>query len=210
VTPLPPASPSYDARYAAPGWYWGRRPTGLCRAVVRLKTTLGRRSPSLVDLGTGEGRDLLHFARHGFRATGIDISEVGLAKARRRLARAGLSVQLQRGDIRTVRLAGPFDVVFSSGAVNNLPPSIRARRFAQFQRATRPGGLNAVNAFVPKPYLARPPERDPAESPYRAGELLGYYSDWQIVESGEVEFDCQSSGVAHRHALDIVIARKPG
>jgi tellurite methyltransferase len=66
-----------------------------------------------------------------------------------------------------------------------------------------------MNAFVPKPYLPPAPEMDPQESPYRSGELLGYYWDWQIVDSGEVEFDCDSSGVPHRHAMDVVIARKP-
>jgi len=67
-----------------------------------------------------------------------------------------------------------------------------------------------MNAFVPKPYLAPPPEMDPSESPYRSGELLGYYWDWQILDSGEVEFDCNSSGIPHRHAMDVVIARNPG
>lgn len=66
-----------------------------------------------------------------------------------------------------------------------------------------------MNAFVPKPYLDPPPEMDPAEHPYRPGELLGYYGDWQILDSGEVEFDCNSSGVPHRHAMDFVIAKKP-
>jgi tellurite methyltransferase len=202
--------PSYDARYAQAGWYWGTKPTGMCRSVVRLMDTLPGRPPTLVDLGTGEGRDLIHFARRGFRALGVDISEVGLAKAERRARRLRLRLRVQLGDIRKLRLKGRFDVVFSSGALNNLPHRLRVRRFAHFKAATMPGGINAMNAFVPKPYLARAPEMDPAESPYRSGELLGYYWDWQIVDSGEVEFDCNSSGVPHRHAMDVVIARKPG
>jgi SAM-dependent methyltransferase len=139
---------SYDARYAPPGLYWGARPTGLCRSVVQLRATLPRRSPTLLDLGTGEGRDLIHFARHGFRVVGIDISRVGLAKAACRAERLRLSVRVRYGDIRTCRLGSGFDVVFSSGAVNNLPKRIRARRFVAFKAATVPGGINAMNAFV--------------------------------------------------------------
>jgi tellurite methyltransferase len=168
-----------------------------------------RERPRLIDLGTGEGRDLVAFARHGFCVLGVDLSEVGLAKARFRAARLKLEVRTQQADIRTYRLPGKFEVVFSSGAVGNLPPTERGRRFAHFKDSTVPGGINAMNAFVTKPYLAAAPEMDPNESKYRAGELLSFYWDWQILETSEIEFDCNSSGIPHKHAMDVVIARRP-
>ncbi len=195
--------PSYDARFDVAGWY-------LCRRVVRLKTTLGRRSPSLIDLGMGRGRDLIYFAPNGFRVLGIDISPVGLEKAKRRAARLRVPIRTQLGDIRTHRLKGKFDVVFSSCTLNNLPPKLRARRFAHFKAATARGGIHAVNAFVPKPNVKPSPDMDTNESPYRSGELRGYYWDWHILDSREFEFDCNFSGIPHRHALDVVIARRPG
>lgn len=45
---------------------------------------------------------------------------------------------------------------------------------------------------------------------YRSGELLAYYWDWEILHVTEVVFDCGSGGIPHRHAMDVVIARKPG
>jgi len=207
---LPRRESSYDQRYLRPGWYWGTRPTGLAREVVRIARSLTRESRALIDLGSGEGRDSIHFARHGFRVLGIDISRVGVAKATRRAVQLGLPARFRIGDIRTYRIPRRFDVVFSSGALNNLPRAIRPARFSHFKESTIHGGIHAMNAFVPKPYLAPPPEMDPSESPYRSGELLGYYWDWQILDSGEVEFDCNSSGIPHRHAMDVVIARNPG
>ena len=201
--------PSYDERYSKSGWYWGTKPTGLARDVLRIVRSLPPRSRELIDLGSGEGRDSIYFARNGFRVEGVDLSRVGIVKAARRAARLGLSIRFHVGDVRTYRLKRPVDVVFCSGALNNLPRRIRTARFAHFKAHTVPGGIHAMNSFVRKPYLAPSPEMDPSESPFRSGELLGYYGDWKILDSGELEFECNSSGVPHRHAMDVVIAQKP-
>ena len=65
-----------------------------------------------------------------------------------------------------------------------------------------------MNADVPKPYIP-PYSMNPSASPFRSGELLGYYWDWQILGSAQVEFISNSGGVPHRKAMDAVIARKP-
>jgi len=65
-----------------------------------------------------------------------------------------------------------------------------------------------MNADVRKPYIP-PQTTNPFASPFQSGELLGYYWDWQILESGQVEFISDASGVPHRKAMDVVIARKP-
>ena len=65
-----------------------------------------------------------------------------------------------------------------------------------------------MNADVPKPYIP-PPTTNPFASPFRSGELLGYYWDWEILDSGQGEFVSNSGGIPHRKAMDVVIARKP-
>jgi tellurite methyltransferase len=139
----------------------------------------------------------------------VDISSVGVRKAEQRAARLGVDVQFRVADIRTYRLSHRTDVVFCSGALNNVPRRIRARRFEHFKANTAPGGINAVNADVPKPYI---PDHsmNPFATPFRSGELLGYYWDWEILDSGQGEFISYSGGVPHRKAMDAVIARKPG
>lgn len=166
--------------------------------------------PSLIDLGMGRGRDLIYFERRGFRVLGVDLSPVAIEKAKRRAARLEVSIGTRLGDIRSCRLKGKFDVVFSSGSLNHLPPKIRARRFAHFKAATALGGIHAVNAFVPKPNVTAPPDVDPDAWPFRSGELRRYYKDWQILDSREFEFSCRFGGSPHRHALDVVVARSPG
>lgn len=202
------STPVYDERYARPGLYWGSQPTGLARKFVRIARSLPRTPRTLVDLGCGEGRDSIYFARRGFRTLGVDISGVGVRKAKKRASRLGVRARFQVGDIRSYHLGRRVDVVFCSGALNNLPRRIRADRFAHFKARTAPGGINAMNADVPKPYIP-PQTSNPFATPFRSGELLGYYEDWQILESGQLEFVSDASGVPHRKAMDVVIARKP-
>ncbi len=164
--------PVYDERYARPGLYWGSTPTALARSVVRIARSLPRAPRTLVDLGTGEGRDAIYFARNGYRVLGVDVSSVGVRKAERRAARLGADVRFLVGDMRTYRLRDRVDVVFSSGALNNLPRRIRAARFEHFKAKTAPGGINAMNADVPKPYIESH-SMNPFATPFRSGELLG-------------------------------------
>jgi tellurite methyltransferase len=123
------SEPIYDERYSRPGFYWGSKPTQLARDVVRIARSLPRPPRTLVDLGSGEGRDAIYFARRGYRVLGVDISSVGVRKAERRASPLGVNARFLVGDIRTYRLSHRVDVVFCSGALNNIPRRIRATRF---------------------------------------------------------------------------------
>jgi tellurite methyltransferase len=199
----------YDERYSRPGLYWGTKPTGLAHDLVRIVRRLPRPPRTLIDLGSGEGRDSIYFARRGWRVLGVDISSVGVRKSKLRASHLGVRATFEVGDLRTYRFDRRVDVVFSSGALNNIPSRMRAARFEHFKANTSPGGINALNADVAKPYIP-PQTTNPFASPFRSGELLGYYWDWQVLESAQVEFISTASGVPHRKAMDVVIARKPG
>lgn len=41
-----------------------------------------------------------------------------------------------------------------------------------------------------------------------SGELLSHYHNWLIKDSSEVVFDCQSSGIPHKHAMTKLVAQK--
>lgn len=200
---------NYDAAYAQPGYYWGKEPNRLAEQTLALLPEDTRRGLRLVDLGCGEGRDLMYFARHGLHVTGVDRSEPGLAKARQWAAEEGVPVSTVRGDIGRYRLGAAVDIIYASGTVTYLAPAARPAAFAHYREMTRPGGLNAFNAFVEKPFIATAPDWGADEHYFRSDELLSYYWDWEIVTLEEEIFDCNSSGVPHRHAMMTMIARKP-
>lgn len=72
-----------------------------------------RRGAALWDLGCGRGRHAIPLARRGFRVTGVDLSETMLRMARERAARERVEVEWVRGDMRTFRRPGAFDLCLS-------------------------------------------------------------------------------------------------
>lgn len=200
---------SYDDVYRQSAFYWGRDPNGLCERALAALRGAHASQPLAVDLGCGEGRDTICLARHGFEVTGVDASEPGLAKARQWANEEGLAIRTALADLNEYRLQETLDLVYASGTLTFLAAGRRAEIFRHYKERTRRGGVNAFNAFVEKPYLPVPPDWGEDEHFFRSGELLAFYWDWEIVEFEEVEFDCDSAGIPHRHAMDVLIARRP-
>jgi len=131
----------------------------LGRAVLeRLAPAPGER---ILDVGCGAGQTLLELAalvgRDG-RVVGLDISSPMLARARERVAEAGLTqVDLVLGDAATERFAHPFDVVFSRFGVMFFEDPAAA--FRSLRAALRSGGrLGFVcwQALERNPWADRP------------------------------------------------------
>ena len=99
-------------------------------------------------------------------------------------------------------------MVYSSGSLTYLPLNLRSEIFDNYKAHTKLGGINAFNAFVEKPFIQTAPDWGDEEYFYRSGDLLQMYWDWEILSFSEIIFDCESGGTPHRHAMDILIARK--
>jgi SAM-dependent methyltransferase len=68
----------------------------------------GREPPfgKALDLGTGSGIWAIELAKRGWQVTGVEIVEKALQRAHDRVQKAGIEVQLVRGDVTTLRAAG--------------------------------------------------------------------------------------------------------
>ena len=53
------------------------------------------------------------------------------------------------------------------------------------------------------------PENEEHFYPLKSGQLFTYFHDWHIEHCVEYIFDCNSSGIPHRHAVNEVYARNP-
>lgn len=113
------------------------------------------------------------------------------------------------GDINTLGLSGPLDLVYSIGAIQYLLPTNRSERFAHFQEQTAPGGVHALFAFVDHPDIPPAPDWGPDEHTYAPGELLGYYAGWACLHSRGFTFEDDSEGIVHRHAAEEYVFEKP-
>ena len=196
----------FDERYARPGYYWGKLPSQMCYRVLQILPP--ERPLRLLDIGCGEGRNAVFFARNGYHVTALDTSGKGIDKTKRLAADAGVSIEAVVADINEFRLTDSFDVLFSTGVLQYVPPERRQELFANYREYTNPGGLNAFSVFVKKPFLGKAPDGERTAHKWVSGELLTFYHDWRMEYCTEEIFDCMSSGIPHQHAVNRVIARK--
>ena len=202
-----PDDGAYRLRYDQERYYWGVAPSSMCYEVMRLRPPV--RPLRVLDVGCGEGKDAVFFARNGYEVCAFDRVEAGLEKGRRLARACGAKVRFFQADARTFRPSEEYDIVFSSGVLHCLPPESRREILESYQARTPSGGLHALNAFVEKPFLPAAPDAEPDAVLWRSGELAGLYADWRFHRCSEEIFDCDSGGVPHRHCMDALIAEKP-
>lgn len=196
----------YEEEYRQASYYWGVVPSKACYRVLELMPPV--RAIRLLDVGCGEGRDAVFFAKNGYVVTGFDISGSGIEKTKRLAGLHNVCVNTIRADINDFRLEDEFDVIYSSGVMHYINPGFRREIIENYQSHTSPGGLNVFNVFIAKPFIAPAPEREPVSHAWKSGELFTYYTDWLLHDAGETVFDCDSSGIPHRHCIDHMISEK--
>ncbi|EST51547.1 XRE family transcriptional regulator [Brevibacillus panacihumi W25] len=195
--------------YLQEEYYWGKEPNKLPQKVLEYIPNEQIQGKKAIDLGAGEGRDSVFLAKQGFDMTAMDFAPAGLAKAERLAEEMGTTIRTVEGDINHFVFPHPVDLVYSIGTLQYIHPSNRAQQFKHFKENTLPGGLNVLFAFSEHPDIALAPDWGKNEYLYQRNELQGYYADWKTLFTEEFIFDCYSSGVPHRHASRILIAKKP-
>ncbi len=143
-------SPSdfWEERYASSGPVWSGKAN---QAVVQLVSELapGR----ALDLGCGEGGDVIWLAQHGWEATGVDISETATRRGAAAAREAGIPedrVHFLAADLATWTPTGTYDLVAASFLQSpvHLPREEILRRAA---RHVAPGGRLLVVAHAAMP-----------------------------------------------------------
>ena len=196
----------YDSLYLGDDYYWGVEPTPFCYRVLPLIPTVHR--PRLLEIGCGEGRDAVFFARNGCDVTAYDISVEGKRKTEQLAARSLVNVSVFCADMRTFVPRQTYDAVYASRALHYVPRELRPTFFERYKACTTPGGINAFLVIVDKPYITRAPDNDEQGDLMCSGELFTYYSDWEFLIFEEAVIDCSSSGIAHQHCINLMAAKK--
>lgn len=199
----------YDNRYNTEGYYWGLTPNLICYDVMRVLPPI--RPYRVLDIGCGEGKDAVFFAKCGYDVTAFDVSQAGIEKAQKLAEHNKVGVRFFKADVFDYRPDTEFDIIFSSGVFHFLTKGQREEFCENLKAHTTKGGINALNVFVKKPFIKRAPDSTRDENkrhPWRSGELFGYYHDWMFHVCKEEVFDCNSGGKPHQHCMDTLIAQK--
>lgn len=186
-------------------YYWGVNPTSMCLKILSLMPP--DKHLKVLDIGCGEGRDAVFFARCGYDVTAFDISDAGLEKAKRLADNARVHVNLFKADIWDYRLDCKYDILYSCGVFHYIKPELRDEILNNYRSHTNPNGINVFNTFVQKPFVASYPEKEEHSYLWYSGELLAYYRDWFTEDFSEYILDCDSSGIPHQHAMNQIYTR---
>lgn len=132
-----------------------------------------------LDLGCGSGMHLVMLAERGWSATGVDLVDKALARARMRVAAKGLTAGLVRADVTELpaEIVGTgYDLFLDFGCFHGLKPD---ERFAMAGAVTARADEHATMLlFVfSKPIGPRFMPQGAAR-----GDVEAAYADWDVVD----------------------------
>ena len=99
-------------------------------------------------IADGEGRNGVYLASLGHEVTSIDLTEAGMAKARRLAAERNVPLSTVVTDVADYDLGTEqWDLIVSIFA--HMPPPIRQPLHGRIARALKPGGTFILEAYTP-------------------------------------------------------------
>ncbi|MBU4460847.1 MAG: class I SAM-dependent methyltransferase [Verrucomicrobia bacterium] len=134
----------WDQRYAESGWAYGTEPNAFL-ALCAPRLPRGR----ALCLADGEGRNGVFLATLSFDVTSVDLSSVGLAKARGLAASRGVEIATVAADLAGFVIEpGAWDAIVSISC--HLPQPLRADVHRRCVAGLRPGGAFLLEAYAPR------------------------------------------------------------
>lgn len=175
---------------------WGRIRFAVVASALR-RVTIGSGPLQILDVGGGDGRDVLPLAEAGHRVTVLDPAPGMLAEGRSRARAAGVDVDFVRGSLDGPLPDDSFDLVLCHLVLQYRPdPEADLTRLMSL---CRPGGLLSVVAPNPDgavfPALVRdgvPAAR--AKLDARTGSTVTFDAEVALLRSERVEDHLTASG----------------
>jgi 2-polyprenyl-3-methyl-5-hydroxy-6-metoxy-1,4-benzoquinol methylase len=134
----------WDERFSQPQPVYGQEPN----AYLAKQSSRFQRGAKLFVPGDGYGRNGIWLARQGFQVHTVDLSQVGVERARKTAEAAGVSLTIEQADLSSWNWPeDEYDGVFS--VFLHLPLELRAKVHASMLRSAKPGGLIVVQNFSP-------------------------------------------------------------
>jgi cyclopropane fatty-acyl-phospholipid synthase-like methyltransferase len=199
-------SPMWDARYSTDEYVFGTEPA----AFLTNHSVLLTAGTSALAVADGEGRNAVYLAEQGLDVTTMDISPVGVEKARRLATERGVEVDIRVADVLDWDWSNEsYDLVVAV-FIQFLTPEQRPDVFDGMVAALRPGGRLMLHGYRPEQVdngTGGPPNRDHM---YTDALLRESFAGMQIEQLHSYDAVLEE-GAGHRgeSALIDLIATKP-
>ncbi|MFI6535174.1 class I SAM-dependent methyltransferase [Nonomuraea sp. NPDC050547] len=175
----------WDARYSESQRIWSGEPNTMLVTEVE-----GMAPGRALDLGCGEGGDVVWLARRGWRVTGVDVSRVALERAGEHAKEAGVAdlVDLQWHQLGESFPEGEFDLV-SAAYLHSTVEMSREAILRAAAAAVAPGGVLLVLGHSGwASWQHTPPHDVHLPTPQEVHDSLGLaQGEWVVERSGEFE-----------------------
>lgn len=172
----------------------------LARSLRRLADEKWLAPGTAVDLAAGDGRNALLLAAGGWKTTAVDISKVGLDKARASAAAKSLTLDCREADLYAFDYGTAqwdlLSVIYFNPALSIVD---------RLKAAVKQGGVIVIEGQGSEHDGGGPPK----ETLFKPGELLQTFADWRVLayEDGRFESDWNLGPKTHVVRL---LARKLG
>ncbi len=192
---------TWNQRYAEKELVWTSQPN---RFLV--SETDGLTPGSVLDLACGEGRNAIWLAEQGWRATGVDFADVGIAKAREFAASRGVECKWLVADLTTYEpSAGEFDLVILFYL--HLPQHELGPVVARAARAVAAGGTFLLVAHDSRNLKEGHGGPKDASVLYSAEDVVPHLGDLS-VERAEAVIRPVETDEGVRNAIDVLVRAK--
>lgn len=102
----------------------------------------------ILDVGCGNGRNMIPFAKRGFTCIGLDISENLIRTAQTWLAEQGVKPSLVIGSAPVLPFKQQsFDYLISGAMFHHFPPELHRTVLAEFYNVLKPNGKMLLSVF---------------------------------------------------------------
>ncbi len=162
----------------------------------------------VLDIGCGDGKNSLHFARLGYSSVdAFDLSENAIRKLNRLAEKQRLRVNAWVQDLRQFTFIKPYDLIISFGTLHFVEKAEWKRLLTEAKKHTNKGGIHIIQLFT----NVVPPSPD--IEPFAVGladdkEIESVYQDWHILQLKSYTFQDEHPGVpVHFHSSNKIVVQ---
>jgi 2-polyprenyl-3-methyl-5-hydroxy-6-metoxy-1,4-benzoquinol methylase len=205
MTDKPNPAAMWDERFAQPEPVYGHEPNTYLREQAKKRLNAGAKILVPAD---GYGRNGLWLAKQGFDVTTVDVSAVGVERARKAAKENGINASILLSDLNTWQWPKEeFEAVAS--IYLHLPPDQRPGIHTHMFEALKPGGIIILEAFnhAQLKFSSGGPKQ--VELLYTQEILCRDFASAEVIELAETEADL-AEGKMHsgRSAVVRAVFRK--
>ena len=175
----------WTRNFADDDYLYGHDPGPVARRAVRYhRPLLGDQINSCaLDVGCGEGQDLVFLAQQGYAATGLDFTATGIAKARKIVEDNGQRANLVCADVLDWQIDQKFDLVLAVNSLQFLGADA-PRALQRTLDLVAPGGVIGLSMFA-RDEAGEPP-LDGTIYRWTLDELQLNFVGWQPFEAARL------------------------